>query len=87
MKNLVFGLLACVALLTVSCESSDVASNDSLYDEGVDRSKITTSNRQSVDRSKITTSNRRQSVDRSKITTSNRQSVDRSKITTSNRRK
>ncbi|CAM3619606.1 hypothetical protein [Zobellia roscoffensis] len=60
MKKLVFGLLACVALLAVSCESSDVASDDSLYtEEGVDRSKITTSNKQSVDRSKITTSNRR----------------------------
>ncbi|WP_289062800.1 hypothetical protein [uncultured Zobellia sp.] len=71
MKKLVFGLLACASLLAVSCESSDVASDDSVYEEGVDRSKITITNRKSVDRSKITITNR-QSVDRSKITISNR---------------
>ncbi|WP_276166891.1 hypothetical protein [Zobellia alginiliquefaciens] len=32
MKKLVFGLLACVALLAVSCESSNTAEDDSLYE-------------------------------------------------------
>ena len=73
MKKVVFGLLACATLLTVSCETNDVAAEDNLYQEGVDRTKITTSNRKSlVDRTKITTSNRQSYVDRTKITTSNR---------------
>ncbi|MGP1993665.1 peptidase m28 [Zobellia laminariae] len=31
MKNLVFGLLACATLLAVSCDSSNTAEDDSLY--------------------------------------------------------
>ncbi|MUH37925.1 peptidase m28 [Zobellia amurskyensis] len=32
MKKLVFGLLACASLLAVSCESSNTADDDSLYE-------------------------------------------------------
>ncbi len=41
MKKFVFGLLACVTLLAVSCESSSTAEEDALYEQGVDKSKLT----------------------------------------------
>ncbi|MGB6150423.1 MAG: hypothetical protein WBG48_00405 [Pricia sp.] len=89
MKKVLLGLMACATLLVVSCETDELASDEQLYEQGVDRTKIRTSNRkQSVDRTKIRTSNRKQSVDRTKIRTSNKQSfVDRTKIRTSNRKK
>jgi hypothetical protein len=40
-KKLIFGLLACVALLAVSCEPNNTADEDDLYEVGVDKSKIT----------------------------------------------
>ena len=73
MKKVFLGLMACATLLVVSCETNDVASDEQLYEQGVDRTKIRKSNRQSVDRTKIRKSNR-QSVDRTKIRKSNRKS-------------
>ncbi|MBU2946362.1 hypothetical protein [Zobellia uliginosa] len=69
MKNLVFGLLACVALLTVSCESSDVASNDSLYDEGVDKTQLINGDkrRRSVDKTQLINGDNRRSVDKTQL--------------------
>ncbi|MBC7000156.1 hypothetical protein [Cytophaga sp. FL35] len=40
MKKFVFGLLACVTLLAVSCETSSTADDDQLYEQGVDKTKI-----------------------------------------------
>ena len=44
MKRLIFGLLACVTLLAVSCESN-TAEDDQLYEDGVDKTLITKSNK------------------------------------------
>ncbi len=41
MKRLIFGLLACVTLMAVSCEPSSTADEDQLYEQGVDKTKIT----------------------------------------------
>lgn len=38
-KQIIFGLLACVALLVVACEPSSTASEDELY-EGIDKTRI-----------------------------------------------
>ncbi len=40
MKKVVFGLLACATLLTVSCETNDTASVDQLYEQGVDKTQL-----------------------------------------------
>ncbi|NNE78106.1 MAG: hypothetical protein HKN31_13665 [Pricia sp.] len=71
MKKVVFGLLACVTLLSVSCEPNNLAEEDAIYEEGVDRTKIRTTNRKSVDLSKVEITNN-VAVDRTKIRTSNR---------------
>lgn len=39
-KQIIFGLLACVTLLAVACEPSSTASEDDLYEQGVDKTKI-----------------------------------------------
>lgn len=39
-KQIIFGLLACVTLLAVACEPSNTASEDDLYEQGIDRSKV-----------------------------------------------
>ena len=53
MKKLVFGLLACVALMAVSCEPNSTAEEDQLYDtETIDRTKIKVP-RNGIDRTKI----------------------------------
>jgi len=40
-KQIIFGLLACLVLVVVSCESSSTASEDALYEqEGVERIKL-----------------------------------------------
>lgn len=72
-KRILLAVLASSALFAASCSTNSTADEDQLYQDGVDRTKITTSNR-------------KEAVDRTKITTSNRQSVDRTKITTSNRK-
>jgi len=40
-KRFIFGLLACVTLLAVSCEPNNTAEEDDLYEIGVDKTKIT----------------------------------------------
>ena len=40
MRRILFGLLACVTLLAVSCETNDTASDDQLYEVGVDKGKV-----------------------------------------------
>ncbi len=40
-KRIIFGLLACVTLLAVSCEPNNNADGDPLFEEGVDKTKIT----------------------------------------------
>lgn len=40
-KRFIFGLLACVTLLAVSCEPNNTAEEDDLYEVGVDKSKLT----------------------------------------------
>jgi hypothetical protein len=40
MKRLVFGILACVTLMAVSCEPNNTAEEDQLYEQGVDKTKI-----------------------------------------------
>jgi len=39
-KKIIFGLLACVALLAISCEPNSTADEDDLYEVGVDKTKI-----------------------------------------------
>lgn len=39
MKRLLFGILACVTLMAVSCEPNSTADEDQLYEEGIDKSK------------------------------------------------
>ena len=51
MKKFVFGLLACMTLLAASCETSDIASDDVVYDGGVDKTKIPSQAK--VDKTKI----------------------------------
>ncbi|WP_262492769.1 hypothetical protein [Maribacter sp. HTCC2170] len=41
MKKFVFGLLACVALTAFSCEPNSTADEDQLYEQGVDKKKLT----------------------------------------------
>lgn len=36
-KRFIFGLLACVTLLAVSCEPSNTSEEDDLYEVGVDK--------------------------------------------------
>ncbi|MBU2972947.1 hypothetical protein [Zobellia sp. B3R18] len=70
MKKLVFGLLACASLLAVSCESSDVASDDSVYEEGVDKTQLINgdSRKKSVDKTQlINGDSRRRSVDKTQL--------------------
>ncbi len=40
-KRILFGLLACVTLLAVSCEPNNSADGDPLFEDGVDKTKIT----------------------------------------------
>ena len=39
-KRFIFGLLACVTLLAVSCEPNNTAEEDELYEVGIDKSKF-----------------------------------------------
>lgn len=39
-KRIIFGLLACVTLLAVSCEPNNSSDGDPLFEEGVDKSKL-----------------------------------------------
>lgn len=39
-KRIIFGLLACVTLLAVSCEPNNSAEGDNLYEEGIDKASI-----------------------------------------------
>ncbi|WP_430908833.1 hypothetical protein [Maribacter sp. 2-571] len=41
MKKFVFGLLACVTLLAVSCEPSSTAEDEQLYETGIEREYVT----------------------------------------------
>ncbi|WP_411030846.1 hypothetical protein [Spongiimicrobium sp. 3-5] len=43
-KKILFGILACGVLMAASCESSNTA-DDELYEQGVDKSKVRTSNK------------------------------------------
>jgi len=62
MKKFVFGLLACMTLLAASCETSDIASDDVVYDGGVDKTKIPSQAK--VDKTKIPSQAK---VDKTKI--------------------
>lgn len=65
-KKLLYGIMAFLVLVAAAACSSDSA-DESVYEQGVDKSKVTTSP-QSVDKSKVTSSPRTQSVDKSKVT-------------------
>jgi len=39
-KRIIFGLLACVTLLAVSCEPNNSAEGDPIFEEGVEKSDI-----------------------------------------------
>jgi len=39
-KRIVFGLLACITLMAVSCEPNNNADGDPLFEEGVDKNHI-----------------------------------------------
>ncbi len=71
MKKILFGLMAFATLLVVSCESNDIANDDQLYEQGVEKSKVRIDNKQSVEKSKVRIDNR-QSVEKSKVRISNR---------------
>ena len=40
MKRLLFGVMACVTLMAVSCEPNATADEDELYEQGIDKTKI-----------------------------------------------
>ena len=41
MKKLLFGLVACISLMALSCEPNSTADEDQLYDtETIDRTKV-----------------------------------------------
>ncbi|WP_256439252.1 hypothetical protein [Pseudozobellia sp. WGM2] len=40
MKRIVFGLLACVTLLAVSCETNSTAEDDSIYEVGIEKKHL-----------------------------------------------
>jgi len=40
-KRIIFGVMACVTLLAVSCEPNNSADGDQLFEEGIDKSKLT----------------------------------------------
>jgi hypothetical protein len=40
MKRLIFGILACVTLMAVSCEPNSTAEEDNLYEQGLDKTKL-----------------------------------------------
>ncbi|MDO6809007.1 hypothetical protein Q4603_10305 [Zobellia galactanivorans] len=67
MKKLAFGLLACVTLLAVSCETSDVASDDSVYDNGVDKTQLINGDKKSVDKTQLINGDNRRSVDKTQL--------------------
>ena len=39
-KRIIFGLIACLLLVAVSCEPNSTAQDDDLYEVGVDKTKI-----------------------------------------------
>lgn len=39
-KRFIFGVLACVTLLAVSCEPSNTSEEDDLYEVGIDKKSI-----------------------------------------------
>lgn len=39
-KRFIFGLLACVTLLAVSCEPSNTADEDELYEVGIEKKHL-----------------------------------------------
>ena len=65
-KNLFYGLLACLVLLIAACTSE----SDSVYEQGIDRMDVETTNRNSIDRMDVETTNR-QSIDRMDVQTEN----------------
>jgi transposase-like protein len=70
MKKIVFGLLACVTLFVVSCETNDIAEEDAVYEQGVDKTKIPSQadKKSFVDKTKIPSQADKQSfVDKTKI--------------------
>ena len=40
MKRLLFGILACVTLMAVSCEPNSTTEEDNLYEQGLDKTKL-----------------------------------------------
>ncbi len=39
-KRIIFGLLACVTLMAVSCEPNSTADEDELYEVGIRKDKV-----------------------------------------------
>ncbi len=77
-KKIIFGALACLVLVLAAC--TDDSADSALYEQGVDKTKVRSSN--SVDKTKVRSSN---SVDKTKVRSSNsRQSVDKTKVRSSN---
>lgn len=64
-KKVVFGLLTFSLFLFAACTDSSV-SEDSVYDQGVDRTKIINGDKKNVDRTKVINGDKR-SVDRTKV--------------------
>lgn len=85
MKKVIFGLLACGTLLAVSCETNDVASDDQMYEQGVDKTKIPSQadKKSFVDKTKIPSqADKKSFVDKTKIPSQADKSsfVDKTKI-------
>lgn len=40
-KRIIFGLLACVTLLAVSCEPNNSADGDPIFEEGIEKGSVT----------------------------------------------
>jgi hypothetical protein len=66
-KKIFYGLFACAFLVGVSCTTE----NDELYGNGVEKSKVRITNKQSVEKSKVRINNQ-QSVEKRKVRKSNK---------------
>jgi len=69
-KKIIAGICTCLILMAAACTPNTTAEDEQLFEQGVDKSKVTTGNQQSVDKSKVTIDNQ-QSVDKSKVRSSN----------------
>lgn len=63
-KKILFGILACVTFMAVSCESS--TAEDDLYENGVNKTQLINGDKRSVNKTQLINGDRR-SVDKTQL--------------------